>query len=90
MIVLNYSAIFVPAVEEEKVSPLKDIIPIRRRVLNRCAGQQSVTISAERLKDHWRLPIEWDVQQRLLADLVRRARQIASMILGASSPRATT
>jgi hypothetical protein len=33
-----------------------------------CAGQQSVTISAERLKDHWRLPIEWDVQQRLLAD----------------------
>jgi hypothetical protein len=33
-----------------------------------CAGQQSVTISAERLKDRWRLPIEWDVQQRLLAD----------------------
>jgi len=32
MIVLNYSAIFVPAVEEEKVSPLEDIIPIRRRV----------------------------------------------------------
>jgi hypothetical protein len=27
-----------------------------------------VTISAQRLKDHWRLPIEWDVQQRLLAD----------------------
>jgi site-specific DNA recombinase len=33
-----------------------------------CAGQQSVTISAERLKDHARLPIEWDAQQRLLAD----------------------
>src|SRR5262249_29638666 len=33
-----------------------------------CAGRQSVTISAERLKDHWRLPIEWDAQQRLLAD----------------------
>jgi hypothetical protein len=29
-----------------------------------CAGQQSVTISAERLKDHARLPIEWDAQQR--------------------------
>jgi len=33
-----------------------------------CTGQQSVTISAERLKDHWRLPIEWGAQQRLLAD----------------------
>ena len=33
-----------------------------------CAGQHSVTISAERLKDHARLPIEWDAQQRLLAD----------------------
>jgi hypothetical protein len=33
-----------------------------------CAGQQSVTTSAERLKDHARLPIEWDAQQRLLAD----------------------
>ena len=33
-----------------------------------CAGQQPVTISAERLKDHARLPIEWDAQQRLLAD----------------------
>src|ERR1700693_2208689 len=33
-----------------------------------CAGQQSVTISAERLKDHARLPIEWDAQQRLLSD----------------------
>jgi hypothetical protein len=31
------------------------------------AGQQSVTISAERLKDHARIPIEWDAQQRLLA-----------------------
>ena len=33
-----------------------------------CAGQHSVTISAERLKDHARLPIEWDAQQRLLSD----------------------
>jgi hypothetical protein len=33
-----------------------------------CAGQQSVTISAERLKDHARFPIEWDAQQRLLCD----------------------
>ena len=33
-----------------------------------CTGQQSVTISAERLKDHARLPIEWDEQQRLLLD----------------------
>jgi site-specific DNA recombinase len=33
-----------------------------------CAGQQSVTISAERLKNHARLPIEWDAQQRLLSD----------------------
>jgi site-specific DNA recombinase len=33
-----------------------------------CAGQQSVTISAERLKDHARFPIEWDAQQRLLSD----------------------
>jgi hypothetical protein len=33
-----------------------------------CAGQQSVTISAERLKDQARLPIEWDAQQRFLAD----------------------
>jgi site-specific DNA recombinase len=33
-----------------------------------CAGQQSVIISAERLKDHARFPIEWDAQQRLLSD----------------------
>jgi hypothetical protein len=33
-----------------------------------CAGQQSITVSAERLKDHTRLPIEWDAQQRLLSD----------------------
>jgi DNA invertase Pin-like site-specific DNA recombinase len=33
-----------------------------------CAGQHSVAISAERLKDHARLPLEWDAQQRLLAD----------------------
>ena len=33
-----------------------------------CAGQQSISISAERLKDHARLPIVWDAQQRLLVD----------------------
>jgi hypothetical protein len=33
-----------------------------------CAGQHSVAISAERLKDHARLPIEWNAQQRLLCD----------------------
>jgi site-specific DNA recombinase len=33
-----------------------------------CAGQQSVTISAERLKDYARLPIEWDAQQRFPSD----------------------
>jgi hypothetical protein len=33
-----------------------------------CAGQQSVTVSAERLKDHARLPIEWDAQKRFLSD----------------------
>ena len=33
-----------------------------------CAGLQSVSLSAERLKDHSRLPIEWDAQQRLLSD----------------------
>ena len=33
-----------------------------------CAGQQSATLSAERLKDHAHLPIEWDAQQRLLSD----------------------
>jgi site-specific DNA recombinase len=33
-----------------------------------CAGQQSVGISAERLKDNALLPIEWDAQQRLLSD----------------------
>jgi hypothetical protein len=33
-----------------------------------CAGQQSVGISAERLKDNAHLPIEWDAQQRLLSD----------------------
>jgi hypothetical protein len=33
-----------------------------------CAGQQSVVISAERLKNHARLPIEWDAQQSILAD----------------------
>jgi hypothetical protein len=33
-----------------------------------CTGRQSVSLSAERLKDHARLPIEWDAQQRLLSD----------------------
>jgi site-specific DNA recombinase len=33
-----------------------------------CAGRQSVSLSAERLKDHARFPIEWDAQQRLLTD----------------------
>ena len=33
-----------------------------------CAGQQSVSLSAERLKDHAHLPIEWDAQLRLLSD----------------------
>ena len=32
-----------------------------------CTGQQSVTLSAERLKDHARLPIEWDAQKRFLS-----------------------
>jgi hypothetical protein len=33
-----------------------------------CAGQQSVTISAERLKNHACLPIEWEAQERFLSD----------------------
>jgi hypothetical protein len=33
-----------------------------------CAGQQAVTLSAERLKELARLPIEWDAQQRFLSD----------------------
>ena len=33
-----------------------------------CAGRQSVSLSAERLKDHARLPIEWEAQQQLLSD----------------------
>ena len=33
-----------------------------------CAGRQSVSLSAERLKDHARLPVEWDAQQKLLSD----------------------
>jgi len=33
-----------------------------------CAGRQSVSLSAERLKDHASLPIEWDAQQQLLSD----------------------
>jgi site-specific DNA recombinase len=33
-----------------------------------CAGRQSVCLSAERLKTQAGLPIEWDAQQRLLAD----------------------
>ena len=33
-----------------------------------CSGQQSVCLSAERLKTQAGVPIEWDAQQRLLAD----------------------
>jgi site-specific DNA recombinase len=33
-----------------------------------CAGRQSVCLSAERLKTLAGVPIEWDAQQRLLAD----------------------
>ena len=33
-----------------------------------CAGRQSVSLSAERLKDHANLPIDWDAQRRLLSD----------------------
>ena len=33
-----------------------------------CAGRQSVSLSAERLKDHANLPIEWDAQQQLLSN----------------------
>jgi len=33
-----------------------------------CVGRQSVSLSAERLKDHARLPVEWDAQQKLLSD----------------------
>jgi hypothetical protein len=32
-----------------------------------CVGRQSVSLSAERLKDHANLPIEWDAQQQLLS-----------------------
>jgi len=40
-----------------------------------CGGRQSVSLSAERLKDHARLPVEWDAQQRLLSDYtIRRFR----------------
>jgi site-specific DNA recombinase len=53
-------------------SYVRHVVPLgllARKVMEAiCAGQQSVTISAERLKDHARLPIEWDAQQRLLAD----------------------
>jgi hypothetical protein len=33
-----------------------------------CAGRQGVCLSAERLKTQAGVPIEWDAQQRLLAD----------------------
>ena len=33
-----------------------------------CAGRQGVCLSAERLKTQASVPIEWDAQQRLLAD----------------------
>ena len=39
------------------------------------AGLQSVSLSAEHLKDHSRLPIEWDAQQRLLSDQAIRRDQ---------------
>jgi hypothetical protein len=32
-----------------------------------CVGRQSVSLSAERLKDHASFPIEWDAQQQLLS-----------------------
>jgi hypothetical protein len=32
-----------------------------------CAGRQPVTLSAERLKSHADLPIEWGVQQEILS-----------------------
>jgi hypothetical protein len=32
-----------------------------------CAGQQAVTLSAERLKAHADLPIEWGAQQETLS-----------------------
>ena len=31
-------------------------------------GRQSVSLSAERLKDHANLPIDWDAQRQLLSD----------------------
>ena len=33
-----------------------------------CAGRQGVCLSAERLKTQAGVPVEWDAQQRLLAD----------------------
>lgn len=33
-----------------------------------CAGRQGVCLTAERLKTQAGVPIEWDAQQRLLAD----------------------
>ena len=33
-----------------------------------CGGRQSVSLSAERLKDHATFPVEWDAQQKLLSD----------------------
>ncbi len=33
-----------------------------------CAGQQSATLSAERLKDHANLSIDWKAQQQLLSE----------------------
>jgi site-specific DNA recombinase len=38
-----------------------------------CAGRQGVCLSAERLKTQAGLPIEWDAQERFLADLGSRA-----------------
>jgi hypothetical protein len=33
-----------------------------------CTGRQGLCLSAERLKTQTGVPIEWDAQQRLLAD----------------------
>jgi len=48
------------------VVPLGLLAP--RIVEEICSGQQSVAISAERLKNHWNLPIEWGGQERFLSD----------------------
>jgi hypothetical protein len=51
---------------------VRNVVPLgllARKVIEAiCAGQQAVTISAERLKDQAGLPIEWNAQQHLLSD----------------------